>query len=320
MRRILLFPFRAIGFLLWLVFFPWYLRLFFALPWWILALVAAGLASIALSDFQRIAEKQDRLDRALSEPEPAIVALSAFDPARDASALGEVRLAVPSRDVLEVQELTVPGPDMAYLPVLSRHPDEVGAVLLTVKLRQGRVAEALDGAAKGLPVVTVHGVLEATSHRESIVRLLRQDGFAVADDVPFLDPIIDTRARGLARAFGTSNTIAYLATGLSALIGLMAFWRLLRWNKRTRPLPAKPMPARHRSTPAPQQGPWGDRTARQKSAQVPKADVQETPQPKVPAEPVATRAASQPKSARQPRSPRQMVDEAFGDILTRHKR
>lgn len=320
MRRVLFFPFRAVRWLLWLIFYPWYLRLFFMLPWWILAVVAAGLVSIGLDDLERVAGKQERLQRALTEPEPAIVALSAFDPAQNATSVGEVRLAVPARDILVAQDLTVPGPDMAYLPVLSQRPNTVGAVLFMTKLRQDRVARTLDGVSKGLPVVTVHGLLKTTTHRERVVQLLRADGFAVSDDVPFIDPITSTREVGLARALGTSMLFVYLAAGLGVLVGLMALWRFIRWIRRRRPRPPMKRAAPSRPAPVAKQGPWGGRGTPAKPASTPKTKVDVAPASVEPAPAqVARPPVAKRKQPHQPKTPRQMVDDAFGDILTRHK-
>lgn len=317
--RVLLFPFRAVWFVLKLVLLPWYLRWLFVLPWWVMGIIALVIARIAVQEAMDTAQGRSALEDAMAQGPPPVVGLAAFDPLRDGAAQGEVRLLGTFRPNVTVQEREKPGPDMAFMPMFIGDTKEVGAVLVTLKLKANMLEALVAQAGEDGRMIVPGAISQMRSDRKAIVLSLRGVGFRVADDVPLIAPFLEGREKGLEAAVGYHPFFVVLCAVVALLFALLAVFRFVRWRQRKAagvpvsdpaPLPARiPRPAAPVRPTTAVNGPWG---------QAKEGPVKRAPpaaRPAEAAEPERLLPPPKPKSPPRPfvpRSPKALVDEAFG--------
>ncbi|MGC1497180.1 MAG: hypothetical protein WA790_15320 [Sulfitobacter sp.] len=239
-------PFRVIWFLVKALLYPWYIKLFFRLPWWVLAAMAAFLVTLVIEDATKAIGRQLIVNDAIVTAPPTLKPLRVFNSARDANAFGEVQISGFYRADLGAIDWEVAGPDLAYVPIFVDAAETVGAVLLVLKVQANDVVTWLmdqnqSGAGATYADVTLGGVIKQSSHQRDIFAALRVDGFDVLHNAPVIEPFYQGRVRGLEKAVGGNMAFAVILGVLALVLGVLAVFKFVRWwasgQKRAAPLP-----------------------------------------------------------------------------------
>ena len=318
LRAIILFPFRLIRGL----FYPWYVRWIFALPWWILGVLAILLGSYMAQAVPEALATNAAVKMAQSDDPPTLRALHEFDPRRDVTVQGEVNIAATYDGSVGVITIDLTGPDMVAVPLFAKGRPEVAAIAYALTSQEAELLTYLSSQGAGARhAVQVSGNLRQDgAFFEAARAALAQNGLRSSQALVTMRPYLDGRQTGLGNQ-QLGQWIWLGAGGLLLAILTVATVRNFRsrgGTTRESIRMAAPV-TKARTTKAPttkalpgKWSPWGGSVQPQPSAATPPALPTAKPAPAAKPDPVPVAKPRITSSGYRARTAEEIVREVFG--------
>jgi hypothetical protein len=200
------------------------------LPWWVFALVALCMLPLTGEIYRSSRETTAELVALRDAPQPPVVPIAAFDPARDVHALGEVNVSGIWRTDLGEVEFEEKGVNHSYM-LLSGADDSSAVIALHFpSYERESIINYLEANADAEGRVTIGGFgVSSFSDRNRIEKDLLQRGLTA---LAIVEPFIGSRAAAIDDKSETEAFFFPVMAIANALFALVALWKFRKWRKR----------------------------------------------------------------------------------------
>lgn len=254
--KALLFPFRAVYLILRTIFFPWFLRWFFYLPWFLLIALAGVVGFFGYQEYENYlfegADAQYRLENGT----PPLTKLSQWNLSTDTDEYGELNVAGLFFSQLSGGTFTVDDTVYSFVPLADDQGREVKAALVVPFADVTDLLSHLrsQGSGDRVPVI-INGEYNYSRDIEQRVRFqLQNAGIPGASNLAIIDPYMGDRAGAI---FDRVEDAWNIMLGMGVFGGLLVVLGLGKLGNDLSQKPAQPKPA-----PAPAPAPATQQTAR----------------------------------------------------------
>lgn len=231
--------------------------LFSFLPWWVFALFAVTIGTVAYQFYEDALFEEAEAEYALQLGPPDLTALRNYDPNRSVGPLNEVHLDGRLRADLGILNITFGETQYSFVLLDDTDAGPLVAILETTEKSVDMITNLVNNA-DATGQVAVNGFL-APSRVGEISRLLAVRGYSNRPLI-VMEPYFGARAAVINDKTAEAWFIVYVFAGLTALVALFSAWRFRRWRKRRAARRFDRRPAAPKSAPQPAQAasssPW----------------------------------------------------------------
>lgn len=234
--KLLLLPFRIVFWLLRAIFYPWYLRWVFRLPWFIYAAMAVWIGTLVYAEYEDYLVERLQADIQIREGLPAPAPLSTWN---DSTATGYGELNVQALYFTALPQATFQpmGLERTFIALADELGREVKAVLVVRPSELTRLRNQLAGQGSGDRIdVTVNGTLNRDgAWREMIRRQIDVMNLPASDNLVVIEPFLGSRVDAINDTGMDSRDTAVGLGILAVLFALGAALKMMNGMPSARP-------------------------------------------------------------------------------------
>lgn len=234
--KTLLLPFRVVFWLLRAIFFPWYLRWIFRLPWFVYAAAAVWIGTLVYAEYEDYLFERLEADIQIREGLPTPAPLSTWNDST-ATDYGELNVQALYFTALPQASFHPMGLERVFIALADELGREVKAVLVVRPSELPDLRRRLASQGSGDRIdVTVNGTLNRDGvWREMIRRQIDVMNLPASDDLVVIEPFLGSRRDAINDTALESRNVAIGLVILAALFALCAVAKMMSGMSSVRP-------------------------------------------------------------------------------------